>query len=359
MDIGVIFGQMLVLLAMMALGYFSYKKSWVTDDTAGHLSKLVVNIFNPILVVNGVLGQNSADAGADVVWNILFMVLYFVILLVVGFLLPALLRPEKSHKNIYRLMTIFSNVGFMGIPVIKSILGDEAMIYVAFYILGYNIMLYTVGMFLAQKAGEEKVSGDSSYLEALAANTEDLTEELAERLAIHEVFYQTKKSGVTDFFKRMLNPGVLAAFFAVFVFATGMQMPEPVVTFCDYMGNSTIPLSMIMIGISMAQANPREVFTDWRMYAFIVLRMIALPLAVLGIFNGVLGNLTSDAVISAWNAMDANVFGVFMIELGMPVGSIIVMMTRENGGDADYCTRGVVLSTLASIVTIPLICAFL
>ncbi|MBR3770136.1 MAG: AEC family transporter, partial [Lachnospiraceae bacterium] len=150
MDIGVIFGQMLVLLAMMALGYFSYKKSWVTDDTAGHLSKLVVNIFNPILVVNGVLGQNSADAGADVVWNILFMVLYFVILLVVGFLLPALLRPEKSHKNIYRLMTIFSNVGFMGIPVIKSILGDEAMIYVAFYILGYNIMLYTVGMFLAQ-----------------------------------------------------------------------------------------------------------------------------------------------------------------------------------------------------------------
>lgn len=359
MDIGVIFGQMLVLLAMMAVGYFSYKKSWVTDDTAGHLSKLVVNIFNPILVVNGVLGQNSVAAGANIGWNIFFIVLYFVLLLIAGIFLPVVLRPENGHKNIYRLMTIFSNVGFMGIPVIKSILGDEAMIYVAFYILGYNIMLYTVGMFLAQKAGEEKVGTGSSYLEALAANTANRMEEMTEQQAIREVFYQTKKSGIAEFVKRMLNPGVLAALFAVFIFATGMQMPGPIVTFCDYMGNTTIPLSMIMIGISMAQANLREVFTDWRMYAFIALRMIVFPLAIMGIFNGVLGNLASDAVITAWNTMDANVFGVFMIELGMPVGSIIVMLTRESGGDADYCTRGVVLSTLASIVTIPFICAFL
>ena len=58
-------------------------------------------------------------------------------------------------------------------------------------------------------------------------------------------------------------------------------------------------------------------------------------------------------------AIDPVVFGVFIVELGMPVGSIVVMMTREKGADAAYCTRGVVLSTLASIVTIPLICAFL
>lgn len=349
MNIGIIFGQMLVLLAMMAVGFFCYKKSWVSDETAGHLSKLVVNVFNPILVVNGVLGQNSADAGNGVAWNIMFIVAYFILLMVVGSFLPALLRPQAKHRSIYRLMTIFSNVGFMGIPVIKSIFGDGAMIYVAFYILGYNIMLYTVGMFLAQKAGDENRMHAVSYLEAMAANGEGKRTVAEEQQEVRGMLTLEKKNGVAEFFKRLINPGVVAALIAVVIFAFGIQMPEPVITFCDYMGNTTIPLSMIMIGISMAQANLRDVFTDWRIYVFIVLRMIALPILV---------TFALKSVVAA-NAIDPVVFGVFIVELGMPVGSIIVMMTREKGADAAYCTRGVVLSTLASIVTIPLICAFL
>jgi len=359
MNIGVIFGQMLVLLAMMAVGFFCYRKSWVTDETAGHLSKLVVNVFNPILVVNGVLGQSKAGAGADIAWNIGFIILYFVLLLAAGWILPMALRPEAKHKSIYCLMTMFSNVGFMGIPVIKSILGDEAMIYVAFYILAYNIMLYTVGMFFSRKAGDEKRMYGGSYLEALAANGERKADSGSEQQAVRAGLSLTEKNSAAVFFKRLINPGVVAALLAVVIFVSGVHIPGPVVTFCDYMGNTTIPLSMIMIGISMAQANLREVFTDWRLYGFIVLRMIVFPIAVMLVLNVILGSLTSDAIITAINAMDANIMDVFFIELGMPVGSIIVMLTRESDGDAAYCTRGVVLSTLASIVTIPLICAFL
>lgn len=356
MNIGVIFGQMLVLLAMMAVGFFCYKKGWVTDETAGHLSKLVVNVFNPILVVNGVLGKSSADAGANVAWNILFVVLYFALLMVVGMVLPAILRPDARYKSIYRLMTIFSNVGFMGIPVIKSIFGDDTMIYVAFYILGYNLMLYTVGMFLSQKAGEEKCTHKASYLEAFAANGERKTDRAAEQQAVREGLSLTKKGNAAEFLKRMLNPGVVAALLAVAIFAAGVQMPEPVVTFCDYMGNSTIPLSMIMIGISMAQANLREVFADVRMYIFIVLRMIVLPIAAVLAMKFVLENMVSPTMVSQ---LDSKLLGIFIVELGMPVGSVVVMIARENGADAAYCTKGVVLTTLASIVTIPLICAFL
>lgn len=357
MNIGVIFGQMLVLLAMMAIGFFCYKKSWVSDATAGSLSKMVVNIFNPILVVNGVLGQNSAAAGNNIAWNVLFVVIYFALLMVVGFVLPEILRPNEGHKSIYRLMTIFSNVGFMGIPVIKSIFGDGSMIYVAFYILGYNIMIYTVGLFLAQKAGEENRTSAGSYLAALAANGERGRSK--KKKVVHENSKPEKKNSVAEFFKRMMNPGVVASIFAVVIFALGIQLPGPVVTFCDYMGNTTIPLSMIMIGISVAQANLKEVFMDWKLYLFILLRMIALPIATISVWNLVLGNVISGAAMAAINAMDPAVIGVFIVELGMPVGSIVAMMIRENDGDIACCTRGVVLTTLASIVTIPLICAFL
>ncbi|MBQ8279028.1 MAG: AEC family transporter [Roseburia sp.] len=349
MNVGIIFGQMLVLLTMMAVGFFCYKKGWVSDETSGHLSKLVVNVFNPILVVNGVLGQNSVEAGSGVAWNIMFIVVYFALLMLISLVLPLVLRPEEKHKSIYRLMTIFSNVGFMGIPVIKSIFGDGTMIYVAFYILGYNIMLYTVGMFLAQKTGDENRAHSVFYLEAMAANGAGKRTVAEEQQAIRDTLSLEKKSGVAAFLKRLINPGVVAALLAVAIFAFGIKMPDPVVTFCDYMGNTTIPLSMIMIGISMAQANLKEVFADVRIYAFILLRMIALPIAVTFALKG---------IVAAY-AIDPIVFGVFIIELGMPVGSIIVMMSREKGGDAAYCTRGVVLSTLASIITIPLICAFL
>jgi len=349
MNIGVIFGQMLVLLAMMAVGFFCYKKSWVSDETAGHLSKLVVNVFNPILVINGVLGQNSAEAGNSVAWNMMFIVIYFILLIGIGLFIPVLLRPQAKHRSVYRLMTIFSNVGFMGIPVIKSIFGDGAMIYIAFYILAYNLMLYTVGMFLSIKAGGENHQSSVSYLEAMAANGEGKKSEKDEQQAVRGTLTMEKNNGAAEFFKRLLNPGVIAAIFAVVIFAFGIQMPGPVITFCDYMGNTTIPLSMIMIGISMAQANFREVFGDARIYAFVVLRMIVLPILMAFVFKG---------LVAAY-AIDPIVFGVFIIELGMPVGSIIVMMAREKGADAAYCTKGVVVSTLASIVTIPLICAFL
>ena len=349
MNIGVVFGQMLVLLAMMAVGFFCYKKSWVTDETAGHLSKLVVNIFNPILVVNGVLGQRSGEDGNSIAWNLAFIVLYFVLLMIIGYVMPVILRPSENLKSIYRLMTIFANVGFMGIPVGKSIFGDGAMIYIAFYILGYNIMLYTCGMYLSKKAGEERRVFENPYQipipseEGKELSTED------EMRIVSQMLSMDRENKTTGFLRRLINPGVVAALLAVIIFAFGMELPGAVVTFCDYMGNATIPLSMVMIGISMAQSDLREVFTDKRIYVFIALRLVALP---------IIATLLLKGFVAAY-AVNPIVFGVFIVELGMPVGSIIVMLTRENGGDAAYCTRGVVLSTLASIVTIPLICAFL
>ena len=316
MNVGIIFGQMLVLFAMMATGYFCYKKGWISEESSGHFSKLVVNVFNPVLVVNGVLGQSAAKASNGIVWNLIFIIFYFVLLTCISYFVPLLLRVQTGQKNIYRLMTIFGNIGFMGIPVLRSIFGESAMIYVAFYILGYNIMLYTVGVHLSVKAAKEMGKAPT-----------------------HTV----------GFFKQFFNPGVIAATLAVLLFAADISVPQPVVTFCDYMGNTTIPLSMLLIGVSMARANVKEVFTDYRIYVFVVLHMIVLPIAMIAALKG---------VVTAY-AIDPIVFGVFIVELGMPVGSIIALMIREKGGDASCCTKGIVLSTLVSIFTIPLICMFL
>lgn len=311
----IVLGQMMVLLVMMSIGYFSYKKEVVDQNTAGQLSSLVVNVFNPILVVNGVLGSQQKGGLDSILLNLAMVLLYFTVLILASFPLSKILRVEKKVFTTNRLMLIFGNLGFMGIPVLRSIYGDDAMIYVAFYILVYNILLYTYGMRLAEKAGEE----------------------------FHQKT-EPKRNRAANL-KRICNPGVFASLAAVLIFLFPPALPQPVYTFCDYMGNTTVPLSMILIGISVARENLGEVFRERRIYGFILLRMVALPVAL----TLLLKSFVPDSMI----------LGVFAILMGMPVGSIVSMMIKEKGGADQYCIKGVVLSTLFSIVTIPFICIFL
>lgn len=316
MNIGIIFGQMLVLLAMMLTGTFVYKKKWLGEEGCANISKLVVNVFNPLLVIGGVLGDTDAISRDKIIGNVQLVILYYVIAVVFGILLAWVLHPPKNLKSIYILMATFSNLGFMGIPVAKSLYGSEGVVYVSFYILLYNVIVYTYGMALARRAAREKSGVESAGEASLAVSL-----------------------------KRMINPGVIAALLALIIFAAGIRMPAPVISLCEYMGDTTIPLSMMMIGVSIAKADLKTYLKDVRMYVFILLRMVAIPVAV--------------ALLMRNMGFDAVVFGVFIIELAMPIGSIIGLFAKECGADDAYCMKGTVLSTLASILTIPFVGLFL
>ena len=93
MDTFVVLQQMLILLAMMAIGYYSYRKEWIDRNAYGKLSKIVVNILNPLIIINGVLGRSGGENGEKVFINLLLIFLYFIILIAVSFLF-ALLRVE-------------------------------------------------------------------------------------------------------------------------------------------------------------------------------------------------------------------------------------------------------------------------
>ena len=77
MDIGIIFGQMLVLLTMMLTGAFVYKKKWLGEEGSANISKLVVNVFNPLLVIGGVLGDTDAISHEKIVGNLQLVLLVF------------------------------------------------------------------------------------------------------------------------------------------------------------------------------------------------------------------------------------------------------------------------------------------
>ena len=259
MNFWIPFFQMIVLFGMMATGFFCYKKDWIDDAASSKLSRVVVNIFNPLLVINGVLGQSGSAAGDKIRMNLILVAAYFVILILFGYLVVLVLRPKQTERTIYRLMSAFSNVGFMGIPVTKCVFGDEAVVYVAFYILVYNLLLYTYGTMLTKKAAAE--NGVTDGMKADGAGNAG--------------------GGVKKALKQMMNPGVAASLLAIIIFGAGIQVPDFVASFCGYMGNATVPLSMFLIGVTVAQANVKSMLGDMRTYLYIVLRMLGLPILLI------------------------------------------------------------------------------
>lgn len=279
----IVLQQMLVLFSMIAIGVFLWKKNWIDVKGQKALSKMVVNIFNPLLLIYSISGYDFEKSTMNVGQNMVFVIVYFVLLFLMGFVVAFLLRLKKPQKNFYQMMMLFSNIGFVGIPIVSALLGREYVLYIAFYTLVYNVLLYTYGIYLAIKSNVDEGGTSVSFP-----------------------------------IKRILNPGVVGCVIAILIFLCRLDIPAPVETFLDYMGNTCIPLSMILIGISVGQMELSKVFSNLKMYVFLAIKMLLIP-----------------------------------------IGSIITLIAQEYGAEDDSATIGTVLSTLLSVVTIPIVAIFL
>lgn len=315
MDIFLVAEQMLILFALMGVGYFLYKIGWIDRSGTTRLSRLVVNVFNPFLTISSVFGKSLASTGMVFFENLFLVVLFYTILLLAGLLVVLVIRPDSTESPIYRLLTLLPNCGFMGIPVVASLLGTEYILYVAVYMLAYNLILYTYGIYLVRKS------------------TPDLAQE-------------TEKSSFVGKLRLIFgNFGVVSSLFALFLFFLGVPIPESVQTFCSYLGNPCIPLSMILIGCSVATASIRTLLKNIRVYGFMLIKLLVVPITC--------------TFLVKWIPFDANILKLFIIMLAMPAGSMVVLITEQYKGKTECATGGVILSTLASIITIPLVTTFL
>ena len=299
----IIFQKLLVLFGFMLLGTFSYKRRWLTDDGASQISRLIVNIFNPALIITGITSSDGSYSWSSVMTNTLLAVILFASLVAVSPLFVRVLRIKRSMRNMYSVMLIFSNLGFMGIPLIEALYGKTAIFYVGMYTLVFNILFYTYGFYLFEK---ERTS--------------------------EKVHFQWKK---------LINPGVFACLVSLVIFSLRLEVPGTAVDFLDYLGGAAVPLSMMMTGVSLAKMSLREVFTEWKMYQFTFVKMLVIPV----IAGLIIRNFSVDPMLA----------GIMVLMYGMPNGSMPVMLAVDYGMDSSLCSRGIVLTTLLSLITLPIV----
>ncbi len=294
--------QMTVLFILMGLGFFCGKKGFITDDFAKNISWLVVHVATPALILSAGMNEESTVRGKSLAFGLLVAFLVYLFLIAMSFVILPLVRVPKEDKNVYRVMAIFSNIGFMGLPIISAAYGEEAVLYGALFQFPYNFLMYSYG--IAAMKGENPFK-----------NLESL--------------------------KRVFNVGVIASLLAIVIYVSGIHMPSPISISAKHLSNLAAPLSMMVIGQSMIHLKPRELFGDIRLLSFSLIKLIAIP--IIGIF------------ILKLFIQDPMILNVCYIMLATPIGSMTAMVAQQYGGNYSLASKGVALSTVISVFTIPLV----
>jgi len=293
---------MLVILFAIAAGYGANHLGYLGGETDQKLSKLILNITMPAMIVAAVItGEELPEI--SVILSILevgvvFYVLEFAFVLTV----PKLLPGTAGQKGVYRYTLAFPNVGFIGYPVAVALYGDGALFYAAILALPFNLLSYSLGPLMLAGAGRFR-------------------------------------------WRQLLSPCIVASVLGLVLALTRLRPPAMVGEMLDFVGSITVPLSLLVVGSLLAHMSPGKVLRSPKLWVLSVLRLLVMPALLCLVLRGM--------------HIEAMVLGIAVSQMGMPVAVNGTLLSMEYGGDTEAMAQVTFLTTLGAIVTIPVLAAVL
>lgn len=303
MDIMVVFQTMLKLFLLLVLGFVLFKCHIFDEYTNKKISALIVNVASPMLIISSIAGVEGSNK------SIVFLMIGAGILMHIGFIILGkiinrLFPFPKKDWPVYECMVVFANTGFMGYPVLLDVFGQEAVFYASLIHMAFNFFVYTYAIMCLTK-------GDDSEFKLN--------------------------------FKQLLTPGIILIFVGIFIYLFDIQLPSVLMDTINSVGSLTAPLSMMMIGSSLAVYPIKDSFTDWRSYVFAFVRLMIVPFVTM--------------IMCRLLHIDAYYANITIITNAMPVGSMVLMLATQYNANVKIVTRNIVVSTLLSVITIPIVVA--
>lgn len=299
MDILSLCRRMVMLFFCMACGFCAAKGGVMDTQSNKKLSALVVNVANPMQILASALtGERLLSAGQTLRLAGLIALIYLA-LIALSFPAVRLLRVRDAERGLYRFMFIFSNTGFLGYPVVESLLGSGAAFYVTIFVLFFQLFCWSYGASLMRSAARFRFQ-----------------------------------------WKVLRQPCVAASLAAFAVYLSGWQPPALLHQTVKYVGDITSPVVMLIVGCSLAQMRFKQIFGSWRIYALSALKLAAVPLLAYAVLRHVLTNEFALCVLT--------------VLLCMPIATNTTILSYQYGADETAASSGVFVSTLLSLLTIPL-----
>ena len=296
--------QTLVLFILMAIG-FAAGKTRVLDEAGGKgISRLLVNFILPALIIESMQRPFTPEL-RNFSFEILGISFFsYAVAFPLAWLLVKAIGAKGGERGAHAFGAIFSNCAFMGYPVIEAILGKEAIFAASIANIPFQLLAFSIGPYLlAKTAGGKAKMGFSSFI----------------------------------------TPAAIASVIGFALFMGGVSIPRPMGQALTILGDTTTPLSMILIGSIVSRMDFRSALGSLRLYATSLYRLALFPFLLFAILYalGFRGLLLSLPVVLA----------------AMPVAANSAILAEAYGGDAETASSLVLVSTLLSLITIPLLAA--
>ena len=328
MSITVVIQQMIMIFILIGIGMILYKKEMLSEGTSKQISGIIVNVTNPALLICSAFGDGPKVSLRELGTALIIFIVIYALLLAAAFLIPYILRVEKGYHYSYQMLTVFGNVGFIGIPLASAVLGTECLIFVSIYNLIYNILIYTFGISVLQKAAARqsaaKSEGDVNISNAQTEPTMPADTHIGSARL-----------------KKLINAGTLSAAATIIFYLIDFPVPVIIPSTLTYMGQATTLLSMLVLGASVAQMALKDIFSHPKLYGFVLIRQVLIPIGCIVVFRALIG--------------DSLILSTLALMLAVPAGNLPLMLSKQLHAEGETIARGIILSTLLSLVTIPVV----
>jgi len=305
MNIGQLINQIVLMFCLMLVGVLINKLKFMHSQTSSDLTNVLLYIVSPCLIINAF---EQPYSGSRIKQFILAIIAVF-ILYIIEIIAAKLIFGRLKNKNLRRITqygSIYSNAGFMGIPLISSLFGSEGVFFAVVSLAAFNIFSWTQGVSLFK-------DNDNGSVEK------------------------------TDWRQVLLNPNIIAIVLGVLIFVFSVKIPNMPNQVIKYIGSINTPLSMIVIGNSLANIKFTKDMLGKEIGLTILLRNLIFPMIGIVILKlvGVTGITFYTTIVMA----------------ACPVAGLVVLFTLQVQDDTAPAISAMSLSTILSLITIPLIFA--
>lgn len=293
--------QVIVIFLLIGVGALAGKIGFIHNESSKDMTRILCYIVSPCVIIKAFQQPFSIDSAFGLlIAFIAALGIHLLATIGLKFVFNRKIVPDPGHRLALRFGATYSNAGFMGIPLLAALLGTQGVFYGTAYLAGFNIFCWTSGIALYNGKTDRK-----SMLKAL------------------------------------VNPNIIAIIIGLFFFLSAVPLPALISTGVSYLYDLNTPLSMLVIGYTFSQIRMGRLFSDPWIWPGTILRNLAVPIIVLIVLQSIGVNkmvLLSSVLMSA-----------------CPVASYTVLFAKMKDYDTGFPTKLMAISTLLSIVTIPLV----
>ncbi len=294
---GITLYKTLVMAILALTGVFSYRAGIVDEAVNKKLSELVLTLFTPVLLFISFQKEFSEELlsglGVSVVLSLVsFAVIWLICKCVVY-------RQDKDYAAVEHIAMMYSNCGFIGIPMAQGIWGTDGVFYMTAYVAAANFLLWS-----------------------------------------HGIIVMSGKKDVKSLKNVFTSPTILAIVLGIVCFLAQIQLPAIISDPMEMIAAMNTPMAMMVAGINIAQADLLHTFMKFRLYWLSFVKLVVMPAALIGLFR--------------LAPVGDEVKTVMVLATSCPVGVTGSLFALRYGKDAVYASELFAMSTIISIITVPL-----